>query len=67
MSAQGADTLEDYPIMTTQTITVEHVRVESAKSFPDVRAALERTLPHLDPSLVKALGEGDVELRYKQR
>jgi hypothetical protein len=34
--------------MTTQTITVEHVRVESAKSFPDVRAALERTLPHLE-------------------
>src|ERR1700722_6303600 len=47
--------------MTKQTITVEHVRIESAKSFADVRAALERILPRLDPSLVKALGEGDVE------
>jgi uncharacterized protein (DUF302 family) len=55
------------PIMTKQTITVEHVRVESAKSFPDVRAALERTLPRLDPSLVKALGEGDVERAAREK
>jgi uncharacterized protein (DUF302 family) len=65
--AQGADTLEDYPIMTTQTITVEHVRVQSAKSFPDVRAALERTLPRLNPSLLKALGEGDVERAAREK
>jgi uncharacterized protein (DUF302 family) len=61
MSAQGAGTREEHPIMTKQTIAVEHVRIESAKSFADVRAALERTVPHLDPSLVKALNEGDVE------
>ena len=47
--------------MTKQTITVEHVRIESPKPFADVRAALERTVPHVDPSLAKALGEGDVE------
>jgi len=34
--------------VTRQTIAVEHVRIESAKSFADVRAALERTLPQLD-------------------
>ncbi len=48
-------------MITKQTIAIEHIRIESAKSFADVRAELERTLPRLDPSLVKALGEGDVE------
>jgi hypothetical protein len=61
IGAQGAGTIEEHPIITKQTIAVEHVRIESEKSFADVRAALERTLPQLDPSLVKALGEGDVE------
>jgi Domain of unknown function DUF302 len=61
MSTHGATTLEEPPIMTKQTIAVEHVRIESGKAFADVRAALERTVPHLDPSLVKALNEGDVE------
>ena len=48
-------------MITKQTIAIEHIRIESAKSFADVRAELERTLPRLDPSLVKALGQGDVE------
>jgi Domain of unknown function DUF302 len=61
MSAQGAGALEEHSVMRKQTIAVEHVRIESAKSFADVRAALERTVPPLDPSLVKALDEGDVE------
>ena len=61
VSAQAADTFGIYPMITKETITIEHVRVESAKSFADVRAALERTVPQLDPSLVRALGEGDVE------
>jgi hypothetical protein len=41
MSAQGAGTVEGASIMTKQTIAVEHVRIESAKSFADVHAALE--------------------------
>jgi uncharacterized protein (DUF302 family) len=61
MSAQRAGAHEDYPIITNKTIAVEHVRVESAKSFDEVRAALERAVPRLDPSLLKALSEGDVE------
>jgi hypothetical protein len=61
MSAQNASTLEEYSMMTKQTITIEHVRIESAKPFADVHAALERTVPHLDPSVAKALDEGDVE------
>jgi hypothetical protein len=47
--------------VTKQTIVVEHIHIESAKSFADVRAALESSVPHLDPSLVKALADGDVE------
>ena len=47
--------------MTKHTIAVEHVRIESAQSFADVRTALERIVPHVDPSLVKALDEGDTE------
>ena len=61
ISARGAGIVEEHPIMTKRTVAVEHVRIESAKPFADVRAALERTLPRLDPSLLKALGEGDPE------
>ena len=35
--------------MIKQTIVVEHIRIESAKPFADVRAALERSVPDLDP------------------
>ena len=43
------------------TIEVEHIRIESAKSFADVRAALERNVPQLDSTLLKVLADGDVE------
>jgi uncharacterized protein (DUF302 family) len=46
--------------MTKWTIAVEHVRIESEKSFAEVRAALEQSVPHLDPGVVKALADGDV-------
>ena len=67
VSAHGAATLEEHPVMTKQTIAVEHVRIESAKAFADVRAALERTVPQLDPSLLKALGEGDAERAAREK
>ena len=60
MSAQGAESLQDKPIMTKRTIAVEHIRIESAKSFADVRTALERSVPDLDPHLIRALNDGDV-------
>ena len=60
MSAQSAERLQEKPTMRKQTIAVEHIRIESAKPFADVRAALERSVPHLDPGLVKALDDGDV-------
>ena len=68
ISVQSAGSLREKPIMTKQTVAVEHIHIESAKSFADVRAALERSVPHLDPGLVKALADGDVERadRYKE-
>jgi hypothetical protein len=53
--------------MTKQTIAVEHIRIESAKSFADVRAALEGSVPQLDPSLLKALADGDVERADREK
>src|SRR6266403_2856930 len=67
MSAQSAEGLQGKPTMTEQTIAVEHIRIESAKSFADVRAALERSVPHLDPGLVKALDNGDVERADREK
>ena len=53
--------------MTKQTIAVEHLRIESTKSFADVRAALERRVPHLDPSIGKALNDGDLERASREK
>jgi hypothetical protein len=67
MSAQSAGSLHEKPIMTKHTIGVEHIRIESAKSFAEVHAALERTVPQLDPTLVKALADGDVERANREK
>jgi len=53
--------------MIKQAIAVEHVKIESSKSFAAVRAALERSLPSLDPSIVKALADGDVERADREK
>src|SRR5262245_30639145 len=55
------------PMITRHGIEVEHVRIESAKSFADVRTALERNVPQLDPTLVKALTDGDVERANREK
>jgi hypothetical protein len=60
IGVQTAEGLEEKPTMTKQTIAVEHVHIESTKSFADVRAALERSVPQLDPGLLEALADGDV-------
>jgi hypothetical protein len=54
--AQGG--VAEKPMMTKNTIIVD-IRIESAKSFADVRAALERNVPQLDPDVVKALVDGE--------
>ena len=53
--------------MIKQTIVVEHIRIESAKPFADVHAALEQSVPDLDPGLVKALADGDVTRANREK
>src|ERR1700682_6259609 len=67
MSAQSAESLQENSTMIKQTIAVEHIRIESAKPFADVRAALERSVPRLDPGLAKALDDGDVERADREK
>ena len=67
LSVQSAGSLRERPIMIKRTVAVEHIHIESAKSFADVRAALESSVPHLDPSLVKALADGDVERADREK
>lgn len=47
------------PTVTLRMLQVEHVRMETAKKFTDVKAALERGIPQLDPAIVEALVNGD--------
>ena len=69
MSAQSAERLQEKSTVTKKTVAVEHIRIESAKPYSDVRAALERSVPRLDPGLVKALDDGEVERakRFKEQ
>ena len=48
------------PVITQQTIHVEHVRIESVKPYAEVKAALEELVPPLDPIIPEALRQGDI-------
>jgi hypothetical protein len=50
----GTAGLPPFISFSTNSIGVEHIRIESTKSFPIVRAALDRNLPRLDLALVQA-------------
>ena len=41
-------------------IQVEHVRIDAAKPFAEVKAALEDLVPPLDPAVPEALRQGDI-------
>jgi Domain of unknown function DUF302 len=51
--------------VTRQVLQVEHVKIDSTKTFAEVAAALEGALPQLDPAVVAALTDGD-EQRAKE-
>jgi uncharacterized protein (DUF302 family) len=42
-------------------VQVEHVRIEAAKAFADVKASLEELVPPLDPVIPEALRQGDIK------
>jgi uncharacterized protein (DUF302 family) len=47
--------------ITSQTIAVEHIRIQSERPFAEVRRKLEDLLPRLDQSISEALSRGDRE------
>jgi hypothetical protein len=51
--------------ITRRVLQVEHVKIDSAKPFAEVEAALESAVPKLDPGIVPALADGD-ERRAKE-
>lgn len=49
------------PTIAKRTVPIEHMMIRSTKSFTDVRAALERTVPQLDLTVLELLANEDVE------
>jgi hypothetical protein len=47
------------PNVTRHAIQVEHIKITSTKTFADVEAALERSIPKIDPAIMDALAKGD--------
>jgi uncharacterized protein (DUF302 family) len=47
--------------VTSRMIAVKHVKIESVKSFEEVRRALEETIPKLNPGVREFLRKGDQE------
>src|SRR5262249_25011368 len=47
------------PTITRQVLQVEHVKIETSKKFTYLEAALERSVPQLDPGIGEALATGD--------
>jgi uncharacterized protein (DUF302 family) len=54
------------PVITQRTIQVEHVKVESRKSFSDVKAALESLVPQLDARIFVLLQYGESDRARKE-
>jgi len=47
------------PTLNRRILQIEHVRIDSTKSFAEVEAAFEGTVPQLDPSIADALADGE--------
>jgi hypothetical protein len=47
--------------VTSRTIAIVHIKIESEKKFWEVRRALEETIPKLNPAVGKFLRKGDQE------
>jgi uncharacterized protein (DUF302 family) len=48
-------------VITQRAVHVEHIKIESAKPFAKVKAALEELIPPLDPAIPEALRQGDIK------
>ncbi len=47
------------PTVTRRVLQVEHIKIETTKKFADVEAALQTSVPQLDPAIREALANGD--------
>jgi len=47
------------PTLSQLLVQVEHIKMETTKTFTEVAAELERSVPQLDPALGVALAQGD--------
>lgn len=47
------------PNISEHAIKIEHVKITSTKTFADVEATLERSIPQIDPAIMEALAKGD--------
>jgi hypothetical protein len=47
--------------VTSRTIAVDQIKIESGKTFEEVRRALEETIPKLNPGVRESLHKGDQE------
>jgi uncharacterized protein (DUF302 family) len=47
--------------VTSRTIAVDHIKIESGKKFEEVRRTLEETIPKLNPAVGEFLHKGDQE------
>jgi uncharacterized protein (DUF302 family) len=45
--------------VTRRVLQVEHVTLKTTKKFAEVEAALEKSIPQLDPDIAAALADGD--------
>jgi uncharacterized protein (DUF302 family) len=51
--------------ITSRVLQIEHVKIDSTKTFVEVAAALESAIPQLDPAILAALNDGS-EQRAKE-
>jgi hypothetical protein len=67
MTAASSNTEPSSPTLTSRTVTVEHIRIESSRPFAEVRAALESAVPPFDPELLERLAAGDFARVNRER
>ena len=49
------------PVVSQRAIQVEHVRIEFARSFAEVKAAFENGVPRLDAGILALLQQGEID------
>jgi hypothetical protein len=54
------------PVITRRAVQVEHIRIESAKPFAEVKAALENAVPQLNIAIFGLLQRGESDRARKE-